>query len=129
MKRKFPIQYTIPAACDVAPVEVSNTRTRAAHPSAHPSFTGDCMKQTTIGIAPERMPVILGDKMSAAQKQAAAAIAAGPRGALKGPFVALLRSPDFMDRVQRVGEYVRYRCPLDKRVNELAAAITARHWT
>lgn len=87
------------------------------------------MKQTTIGIAPERMPAIPADRMSAAQKQAAAAIAAGPRGALKGPFVALLRSPDFMDRVQRVGEYVRYRCPLDKRVNELAAAITARHWT
>jgi 4-carboxymuconolactone decarboxylase len=87
------------------------------------------MKQTTIGIAPERMPAIPADKMSDAQKQAAAAIAAGPRGAVKGPFVALLRSPDFMDRVQRVGEYVRYRCPLDKRINELAAAITARHWT
>jgi len=87
------------------------------------------MTKTTVGIAPERMPAIPADKMTAAQKQAAAAIAAGPRGALKGPFVALLRSPDFMDRVQRVGEYVRYRCPLDKRVNELAAAITARHWT
>ncbi len=87
------------------------------------------MKQTTVGIAPERMPAIPADKMSAAQKQAAAAIAAGPRGGVKGPFVALLRSPDFMDRVQRVGEYVRYRCPLDKRINELAAAITARHWT
>jgi 4-carboxymuconolactone decarboxylase len=87
------------------------------------------MKQTTIGVAPERMPAIPADKMTPEQKQAAAAIAAGPRGALKGPFVALLRSPDFMDRLQRVGEYVRYRCPLDKRINELAAAITARHWT
>jgi len=87
------------------------------------------MKQTTIGIAPERMPAIPADKMTAAQKQAAAALAAGPRGDVKGPFLALLRSPDFMDRVQRVGEYVRYRCPLDKRINELAAAITARHWT
>jgi len=87
------------------------------------------MKQTTIGIAPVRMPAIPADQMSAAQKQAAAAIAAGPRGDVKGPFLALLRSPDFMDRVQRVGEYVRYRCPLDKRINELAAAITARHWT
>jgi len=87
------------------------------------------MKQTTLGIAPERMPAISADKMTAAQKQAAAALAAGPRGDVKGPFVALLRSPDFMDRVQRVGEYVRFRCPLDKRINELAAAITARHWT
>ena len=87
------------------------------------------MKQTTIGIAPVRMPAIPAEKMTAAQKQAAAALAAGPRGDVKGPFLALMRSPDFMDRVQRVGEYVRYRCPLDKRINEFAAAITARHWT
>lgn len=87
------------------------------------------MKQTTIGIAPERMPAIPVDKLSPAQKQAAAAISAGPRGGVKGPFHALLRSPDLMDRVQRVGEYVRYHCPLDKRINEMVAAITARHWT
>lgn len=87
------------------------------------------MKQTTIGIAPERMSAIPADKMTVAQKQAAAALAAGPRGDVKGPFVSLLRSPDFMDRVQRVGEYIRFRCPLDKRINEMAAAITARHWT
>ncbi len=87
------------------------------------------MKQITIGIAPERMPAIPADKMTPAQKEAAAAISAGPRGEVKGPFVALLRSPDFMDRVQRVGEYVRFRCPFDKRINEMAAAITARHWT
>lgn len=87
------------------------------------------MKQITLVVAPERMPAIPEHQMSAAQKQAAAALAAGPRGEVKGPFVALLRSPDFMDRVQKVGEYVRFRCPLDKRINELAAAITARHWT
>ena len=87
------------------------------------------MKRIQIGVAPERMPRIPDDKLTPAQKQAAAAIAAGPRGDVKGPFVALLRSPDFMDRVQRVGEYVRFRCPFDKRINELAAAITARHWT
>ena len=87
------------------------------------------MKQTSIAIAPERMPAIPEGRMTAAQKQAAAALAAGPRGEVKGPFVALLRSPEFMDRVQRVGEYVRFRCPLDKRINEMAAAMTARHWT
>ena len=87
------------------------------------------MKQIKMSIAPERMPKIPEDKMTPAQKQAAAALAAGPRGEVKGPFVALLRSPDFMDRVQRVGEYVRFRCPFDKRINEMAAAITARYWT
>ena len=87
------------------------------------------MKQIKMSIAPERMQKIPEDKMTPAQKQAAAALAAGPRGEVKGPFVALLRSPDFMDRVQRVGEYVRFRCPFDKRINEMAAAITARYWT
>jgi 4-carboxymuconolactone decarboxylase len=75
------------------------------------------------------MPAIPADKMTPAQKQAAASISAGPRGEVKGPFVSLLRSPELMDRVQRVGEYIRFRCPLDKRINELAAAMTARHWT
>ena len=87
------------------------------------------MKSISLSVAPERRPVIPEDKMTPAQKQAAAAIAAGPRGDVKGPFVSLLRSPELMDRVQRVGEYLRFRCPLDKRLNELAAAITARHWT
>jgi 4-carboxymuconolactone decarboxylase len=87
------------------------------------------VKQISLTVAPERMPVIPADKMTAEQKKAAAAIAAGPRGDVKGPFVSLLRSPELMDRVQRVGEYIRFRCPLDKRINELAAAITARHWT
>ncbi len=87
------------------------------------------MKQISISVAPERMPPIPADKMTAAQKEAAASISAGPRGEVKGPFVSLLRSPELMDRVQRVGEYIRFRCPLDKRINELAAAITARHWT
>src|SRR6185312_16158376 len=76
----------------------------------------------------ERMPAIAGDKMTAAQKQAAAEIAAGPRGGFKGPFIPLLRSPELMSRVQKVGEYVRFMCPLDKRIGEFAAIIAARHW-
>ncbi len=74
------------------------------------------------------MPVIPDDKMTTAQKKAAAEIAAGPRKEVTGPFVALLRSPEFMSRVQKVGEYVRFTCPLDKRINEFVAIIVARHW-
>jgi 4-carboxymuconolactone decarboxylase len=78
-------------------------------------------------VAPERMPMLENDRMTPAQKKAAAELAAGPRGEVKGPFVALLRSPDFMSRVQKVGEYLRFVCPLDKRLNEFAAIIAARH--
>ena len=79
-------------------------------------------------LASERMPHIPDGRMTPEQKKAAAELAAGPRGEVKGPFVALLRSPDFMGRVQKVGEYIRFVCPLDKRINEFAAIIAARHW-
>jgi 4-carboxymuconolactone decarboxylase len=79
-------------------------------------------------LAPERMPMITDEQMTPAQRTAAAELIAGPRGEVKGPFVSLIRSPDFMGRVQKVGEYIRFVCPLDKRLNELAAIIAARHW-
>ncbi|MBI4190976.1 MAG: carboxymuconolactone decarboxylase family protein [Betaproteobacteria bacterium] len=74
------------------------------------------------------MPVIPDDKMTAAQKKAAAELVAGPRKEVKGPFVPLLRSPEFMSRLQKVGEYIRFICPLDKRINTFAGIIAARHW-
>ena len=80
-------------------------------------------------VAQDRMPRIPDDKLTADQKKAAAELIAGPRGVLQGPFVPLLRSPDFMSRVQKVGEYIRFACPLEKRINEMAAIMAARHWT
>lgn len=83
----------------------------------------------TVAVPPERMPRIPPEKMTEAQKKAAAELAAGPRGELRGPFIALLRSPGLMNPVQKVGEYLRFHCPLDRRVTELATLIAARHWT
>ena len=85
--------------------------------------------QVTVAVLPERMPEIPEGRMTEAQKQAAAELVAGSRGDVRGPFVALLRSPEFMRRVQKVGEYIRFICPLDKRINEFAAIIAARHWS
>jgi 4-carboxymuconolactone decarboxylase len=84
--------------------------------------------QVQFTLAPERMPMLAENKMTPEQQQAAAELAAGPRGEVKGPFVSLLRSPEFMRRVQKVGEYIRFICPIDKRLNEFAAIIAARHW-
>jgi 4-carboxymuconolactone decarboxylase len=67
--------------------------------------------------------------MTEAQKAAAAAVLAGPRGHLGGPFSALLRSPELMNRLQKVGEYLRFICPIEKRLGEFAAIIAARHWS
>ena len=47
-----------------------------------------------------RMPPLDPDAMTDAQRKAAAALTAGPRGGVRGPFVPLLRSPELMDRLQ-----------------------------
>jgi len=68
--------------------------------------------------------------MTAEQKRVADAIQSGPRGqGLRGPFNALLRSPDLADRLQKVGEYIRFRSSLPAKLNELAILIVARKWT
>jgi 4-carboxymuconolactone decarboxylase len=78
--------------------------------------------------AQERFPELKREQMSPAQQKAADAIASGPRGGLRGPFNAWLRSPEFADRAQRVGEYIRYSSTVPKKLNEFAILITARHW-
>src|SRR5471030_1307726 len=67
--------------------------------------------------------------MTEAQRKAYEAIISGPRGGARGPFNALLRSPDLADRVQRVGEYVRFKSSLPAHLNELAILVVARYWT
>ncbi|MFA9216786.1 MAG: carboxymuconolactone decarboxylase family protein [Sphingomonadaceae bacterium] len=68
-------------------------------------------------------------QMSAAQQVAAQAVIDGPRGALYGPFVPLIRSPELMQAAQTMGEYLRYRSAIGTRLSELAILVTARHWS
>jgi 4-carboxymuconolactone decarboxylase len=77
----------------------------------------------------DRMPPLREDELGAAQRAAAAELAAGPRGAVVGPFIAALRSPELMTRLQRLGEYLRYRNALGPRLTELAILVTARAWS
>src|ERR1700729_2904756 len=76
----------------------------------------------------ERMAEIPLDKMSPDQRSIAEAIMSGPRGRMSGPFNAWLRSPILADRLQKVGEYVRFNTSLDKRINEMAIIMTAQAW-
>lgn len=78
---------------------------------------------------PDRMPPLAVESMDEAQRKAAAALIAGPRGGVKGPFIPLLRSPDLMDRLQRVGEYLRFGSSLDPRISEFLMLIVSREWT
>ena len=76
----------------------------------------------------ERMPEMTLEKMTPAQRSIAEAIINGPRGRMRGPFNTWLRSPELADRLQKVGEYVRFKTSLDKRINEMAILMTAQAW-
>jgi len=79
--------------------------------------------------AQDRMPAIPFDKMNDLQKKYAEEIIKGPRGALYGPFVPLIRSPELMDRSQRIGEYLRYKSAIGTKLTEFVIMIVARQWT
>lgn len=78
---------------------------------------------------PDRMPPIPLEQLTPAQQTAAAEIASGRRGAVSGPFVPALRSPEFTRRLQALGEYLRYDHTLEPRLREMAILLTAREWT
>jgi 4-carboxymuconolactone decarboxylase len=67
--------------------------------------------------------------MNAAQREVAAEIAAGPRGEVRGPFIALIHNPELARRLQKLGEYLRWEGKLPPRLKELAVLVTARRWT
>ncbi|MBG9389172.1 carboxymuconolactone decarboxylase family protein [Caenimonas aquaedulcis] len=75
----------------------------------------------------ERMPLPADSAMTPPQREAAQALIAGPRKGVYGPFLPLLRSPQLLDRVAKVGEYLRFESVLDARIREFATCIAARH--
>lgn len=75
-----------------------------------------------------RFPDLRKEGMTEAQKRVYDAIAGGPRGGVRGPFGVLLRSPDLADRVQKLGEHLRFNSSLPPRLNEFAILINARFW-
>ncbi|MGQ0653573.1 MAG: carboxymuconolactone decarboxylase family protein [Betaproteobacteria bacterium] len=77
----------------------------------------------------DRMPPLDEAAMSDAQRAAARALIAGPRGGVKGPFIPLLRSPELMDALGKVGEVLRFRSALPQRLAEFAMLVVSREWT
>ncbi len=73
----------------------------------------------------ERLPLPPLDRMDAAQRAAAQALIDGPRKAVYGPFVPLLRVPALLDRVAQLGEALRFQGSLDARVRELTICVVA----
>jgi 4-carboxymuconolactone decarboxylase len=76
-----------------------------------------------------RFPELTPETMTDEQRAVAEAIQSGPRGSgLRGPFNALLRSPQLCDLVQRVGAYIRFGSSIPASLNELAICMAGRKW-
>ncbi len=83
-----------------------------------------------------RLTPVRPDAMSAAQQALYEAIVGGKRGpgmrgedgALIGPFNAMLLNPHVGDRVQRLGEALRFDISLPRNVIEVATLVVGSHW-
>ena len=75
-----------------------------------------------------RMPALDVENLTPEQRRVYQEIVSGPRGSVRGPFLALLSSPPLADCVQKLGQYVRYDCSVPWKLRELAILITAYHW-
>jgi pimeloyl-ACP methyl ester carboxylesterase/alkylhydroperoxidase family enzyme len=67
--------------------------------------------------------------MTPEQRRVAHAVASGPRCGLRGPFHALLRSPELADRVRHLGDFVRFESSFPAPLRELAILLVARFWS
>ena len=75
-----------------------------------------------------RLPALTPETMNDTQRAIHDEIVSGPRGSIGGPFLAWLNSPEFANRAQALGEYVRFDNALPAQLSELAILVTAHHW-
>jgi 4-carboxymuconolactone decarboxylase len=76
-----------------------------------------------------RIPLPTPETLDAEQRAVHDAIAAGPRGRVRGPTQIWLYSPELADRAQRLGETLRWGTVFEERLSKLAILVTARHVT
>jgi len=82
-----------------------------------------------VSTMPDRLPLPSLEDMTEAQRAAANELIAGPRKAVVGPFIPLLRSPELMSRLQKVGDYLRFDSALAPRITEFATLLVSRSWS
>ena len=77
----------------------------------------------------QRLPKLDPGTLAGRKREVYNTIAGGPRGGVRGPFVALLQCPDIADYVQGLGAHLRFEGALPGPLRELAILMTARFWT
>ncbi|NQU31970.1 MAG: hypothetical protein HQ521_01950 [Bacteroidetes bacterium] len=75
----------------------------------------------------ERIKPIKQSEFTVQQKQVFDQITSS-RPSIAGPFIAWLYSPEFADKAQSLGEFVRFHTSLSSRLSELAILCVARFW-
>jgi 4-carboxymuconolactone decarboxylase len=75
------------------------------------------------------MPPIPDGEMTAAQRKVARGLVSGRHGAVVGPFISALRSPELARRLEKLGEYLRLENALGRRLTELTILLAAREMT
>ena len=76
-----------------------------------------------------RLPPIDPAKLTPEQHRVFDSITAGPRGSVRGPFLALMHVPELADGIQQLGAYLRFSTSFPPRLSEFAILLTARHYT
>ena len=68
------------------------------------------------------------DDMTPAQQAVHDNITSGPRGSVRGPFLAWITNPDMADRAQKLGEYFRFNTTITRDLAEIAILVTGAHY-
>jgi 4-carboxymuconolactone decarboxylase len=109
--------------------------------AATTSKSATTTKSAPIKKGASRFPVLTPETLTKEQTKMLKSLLSGPRGSgdvtkasmnsalNRGPFNAWLRSPELGDRLQKVGEYIRFGSSMPRDLNEMAILITARYWT
>ena len=76
-----------------------------------------------------RFKSIPADQLTEPQKAVVEKLLASPRGAVRGPFAALLRNPALADRIMQVGDIIRFDNSMPAQLREMAILMIARFWS
>lgn len=76
----------------------------------------------------DRFAPLTSEQLTPEQQTMVRDLLAGTRTSLNGPFNVLLRSPEMGNHAQKLGEYVRFKTSVPRRLNEMAILMTARFW-
>ena len=76
----------------------------------------------------DRFKPLVWEQLTPEQKTMVNDLLAGQRTALSGPFNVFLRSPEMGNVAQKLGEHVRFRSAVPRRLNEMAIIMTAAWW-